>query len=206
MKKSRIRQHVNPLSMRYITFLPDSVALTRDVIEVELGCAEGEFLFRRAEQFPQHHIIGIEIREDLVEYINDEALRIPDNQLITALFANLNHHLPLIFENNSVDRFFLNFPDPWFKKVHHKRRVISEKLVSEIIAALKPGGELFFQSDIFELAIDAMATLEEHGTPEFKNTMGEWTFLKDNPFGAPTRRENAVSRKGGKIWRMLYTL
>ena len=38
---------------------------------------------------------------------------------------------------------------------------------------LRAGGELFFQSDVFELALDAMAVLED-ATDRFANVLGPW--------------------------------
>lgn len=200
----RIRHHVNPLSEQYLAFTPALVPLDASCVEVELGCAEGDFLFRRAAQNPGYLVIGVEIRRDLVNRINEQAESLPPPQRVVGVFANLNIHIPTLFPEKSVDRFFINFPDPWFKKQHRKRRVVSPEILSQLIMALKSGGELLFQSDIFDLALDAMAVIEEHGEGLLSNTLGPWSFLDHNPYGAPTRRELFVSERGGAIWRMLY--
>ncbi len=201
----RLRHHVNPLSQQYLAFTPKNLTPPGEVLEVELGCAEGEFLFRRASQKPGHHVVGIEIRRDLVAKINTMALDLPPGQRVEAIFANLNIHIPTLFAPASVDRFFINFPDPWFKKQHHKRRVVTPELLAELCEALRPGGELFFQSDIFDLALDALSVIEEFGEGLVHNVRGPWSFFPHNPYGVPTRREVHVSEKGGDIWRILYT-
>ena len=68
--------------------------------------------------------------------------------------------LPRLFAAASVRRFHLNFPDPWWKSRQQKRRVVGAGLARDIHAALEPGGELFVETDIFDIALDAMAVLE----------------------------------------------
>ena len=51
-------------------------------------------------------------------------------------------------EDNSLDKIFVLFPDPWPKKKHNKRRIINENFLNLISKKLKSGGELFFASDI----------------------------------------------------------
>ena len=107
-----------------------------------------------------------------------------------------------LFADGSVRRFFLNFPDPWFKSRQHKRRVIGPGLMAEIGRALAAGGELYVQTDIFALALDAMAALEADDT--FVNTAGAWTFLRENPYAAKSRRERQCETEGVRVWRLLY--
>ena len=104
-----------------------------------------------------------------------------------SVFANMSVDMGRLFADGSVRRFFLNFPDPWFKSRQHKRRVIGPRLMAEIARALAPGGELFVQTDIFALALDAMAALEARRR-RFVNAAGAWTFLRREPL----RREVAA--------------
>jgi tRNA (guanine-N7-)-methyltransferase len=202
--KKRIRHHVNPLSYYYLSFTPDAIPVNSNSLEVELGCAEGDFLFRREKVAPGSLIAGVEIRNELVDMINDKAarLKVP----VIGIYANLNVHAEVIFKPQSVDRFFVNFPDPWFKTYQHKRRVVTPALLKIMINSLKPHGEIFFQSDIFDVSLDAMAVLEEFGSPKLSNVAGEWSFYPTNPFNARTRREEKVISEGNRVWRILYRL
>ena len=97
----------------------------------------------------------------------------------------------------------MNFPDPWFKRRHKKRRVVDAQLAADIAVALRPGGELFFQSDVWDLSLDALAVLEAE--PRLRNRAGAWTFWKDgNPYGVRSRREEGCEEEGAPIWRLLY--
>ncbi|MBN2723451.1 MAG: tRNA (guanosine(46)-N7)-methyltransferase TrmB [Deltaproteobacteria bacterium] len=201
----RIRHHVNPLSMNYLDFEVKKPLLDHRFTEVELGCAEGEFIFDRTNDKPEHRIIGLEIRRSLIDDINSKAKG--NFPAITGVFCNINTHIPRLFPKETVDRFFINFPDPWFKKDHHKRRVVSPSLLSELVSSLKPNGEIFFQSDIFDLAMDAMSVFEEFG-PQYGiyNVLSEWSFMRNNPFGTMSRREKYVTEEGLRVWRILYRL
>ena len=110
--------------------------------------------------------------------------------------------MPRLFAPESVRRFFVNFPDPWFKSRQHKRRVIGAPLVAEMGRALESGGEVYVMTDIFELALDAMAALE--ADDGFLNTAGAWTFLRANPYDAKSRRERQCETDDVRVWRLLY--
>ena len=199
----RIRQHVNPLKsdLLDIADVPRVEALPGQALEVELGAAEAHFLIDRARQDTASAFVGIEIRRELVEAVNAAcAAGGPAN--VRSVFANMSVDMGRLFADGSVRRFFLNFPDPWFKSRQHKRRVIGPGLMAEIGRALAAGGELYVQTDIFALALDAMAALEADDT--FVNTAGTWTFLRENPYAAKSRRERQCETEGVRVWRLLY--
>jgi tRNA (guanine-N7-)-methyltransferase len=199
----RIRQHVNPLKsdLLEIADVPRVEAAPGRALEVELGAAEAHFLIDRANADPETAFVGVEIRRELVEAVNAAcAAAGPAN--VRSVFANMSVDMRRLFADGSVRRFFLNFPDPWFKSRQHKRRVIGPGLMAEIGRALAAGGELYVQTDIFALALDAMAALEADDT--FVNTAGTWTFLRENPYAAKSRRERQCETEGVRVWRLLY--
>ncbi|HEY5451930.1 MAG TPA: hypothetical protein VIQ54_24420 [Polyangia bacterium] len=199
----RIRQHVNPLKsdLLDIADVPRVAAAPGQALEVELGAAEAHFLIDRARLEPDTSFVGVEIRRELVEAVNAAcAADGPAN--VRSVFANMSVDMGRLFDDGSVRRFFLNFPDPWFKSRQHKRRVIGPGLMAEIGRALAAGGELYVQTDIFALALDAMAALE--GDDAFVNAAGAWTFLRANPYDAKSRRERQCEAEGVRVWRLLY--
>ena len=199
----RIRQHVNPLKsdLLEIADVPRVEVTAGRALEVELGAAEAHFLIDRARNDAATAFVGVEIRRELVQAVNAAcAATGPAN--VRSVFANMSVDMPRLFDGGSVRRFFLNFPDPWFKSRQHKRRVIGPGLMAEIGRALAPGGELYVQTDIFALALDAMAALEADAG--FVNAAGPWTFLRDSPYDAKSRRERQCEAEGVRIWRLLY--
>ncbi len=198
----RIRHHVNPLRVQFLETGAEPVALpAAGDVEVELGCADALFLFERAPARPRVSFVGVEIREELVRDVNERAAAAGLANL-RAVFANANTELDTLFADGRLARVYVNFPDPWFKRRHRKRRVMNADLARAIHRKLAPAGELFFQSDIFDLALDAMAVIEASG--RFENVRGPWSFLVDNPYGARSLREVRCEEKGMRIWRMLY--
>lgn len=205
MQRRRVRHHINPLQTSYMGVVPlqgaPLFAGTSRPLEVELGCADAEFLFQRAALFPENQYVGIEIRRELVRRVNARAAQ-EGNLPIQAVFAHLHFDLPALFVRESVARFFINFPDPWFKKDQHKRRLVQPAWVQSLLSFLQPGGDLFFQSDVFDLALDAMAVFEQN--TQLDNCVSPWSFFKQNPYGARSLREIRVEEKGLPVWRMRY--
>ena len=178
----RLRQHVNPLALGHLGAGPGLVAVPADRdVEVELGCGDGQFLFERAAAQADAFYLGVEIRREWIDHIR--AQKVPN---VDAVRANL-----LIggarFAAASVTRFHVNFPDPLFKRRQQRRRWLDAEMALDLCDALRDGGEIFFQSDVFEPALDALWVLE--ATPGLTNTAGGGRFARKNPFGARSRRE-----------------
>ena len=199
----RMRQHVNPLGLSFETYADEIPELDPALpVEVEVGCAEAQFLFERAEREPSAQYFGLEIRDWLVRKVNAQART--TGAPVQALFCHANHHLRTVFGEESVDRVHVLFPDPWFKKRQRKRRVVEPQLVRDLRSILKPGGELHFASDVWSLALDALAEFEA-AEDCFQNVSGPWSFWKDdNPYGARSWRESNCDAEGMKVWRIIY--
>jgi tRNA (guanine-N7-)-methyltransferase len=193
----RLRQHVNPHTLRYVEMGPERIAVPEDRgVEVELGCGDGQFLFERAAAHPDILFWGIEIRSEWVELIRSRG--VPNVQVVQANLLDGRAR----FAPGAITRFFINFPDPLFKRSQRRRRWLSEEAAKDLCSALRVGGEIFFQSDVFEPALDALAVQE--GTPELVNAAGEWRFAGSNPFGARSRRESWCEERGIRVWRTLF--
>lgn len=200
----RIRQHVNPLKSNFLKIAVEPPALPAGVpLEVELGSAEAHFLMGRAAEDPARLYVGVEIRRDHVALANAACERQGLKQ-VRSVFANMSVDLPRLFPAGRVSRFFLNFPDPWWKARQHKRRVVSPELVAELFGLLGEGGEIYLASDVFDIALDAMATLEYDSARRFTNLREPWTFLRESPFTARSRRERQCEATGIHIWRLGY--
>jgi tRNA (guanine-N7-)-methyltransferase len=200
----RVRHHVNPQRAGLLSIAPQRLELLPGPLEIELGCADAQFLFQLAEGDRKAQYVGIEIRRPLVEDVNRraEASGLPH---LRAVHAHINVDLETLLAGHRVRRFYINFPDPWFKRAQQKRRLLSPQtaeLGTQLVNFLMPGGELFFQTDIFDLALDAMSVLET--LPGLDNVAGEWSFCRSNPYPARSLREERVIAEGQPIWRMLY--
>lgn len=198
----RRRQHVNPLGFGFTQRHgggPDIPAGRR--LEIEIGCADAQFLFERARVDPARFYVGIEIRHQLVDDVNRRARS--QNQPVAGVFAHAMH-LDALIPAGRAECVYINFPDPWFKSRHHKRRMIDRELALASHAALAPGGQVLVQTDVWGIALDAMAVFDAMDD-RFENAAGPWSFWRGgNPFGARSWREQHCEEDGLPIWRLLY--
>jgi tRNA (guanine-N7-)-methyltransferase len=172
MPKKRTRHHVNPLNFRPEPERPDwsKVFLHPDrPLEVDVGSAKGTFLLARAAQCPERNLVGLEIRLPMVERTRKDAAKLALTN-VHVVFGNANHDLVRLFDERTLARLYVHFPDPWFKKRHHKRRVVTQAFLDDAASRLVDQGELHLMTDFLEYATDASALIEAH--PAFENALG----------------------------------
>ncbi|MDF1661433.1 MAG: tRNA (guanosine(46)-N7)-methyltransferase TrmB [Planctomycetota bacterium] len=201
MSKRRIRHHVNPLNFREEIAIPKWSEVFEDMsreLEVDIGCAKGHFLMARAAQAPDVNIVGLEIRRPMVELVQE---RITKRSLKNChvLCCNANMSLRDLFGESSLDRAYVHFPDPWFKKRHHKRRLIKAPFLIDLAAVLKIGGEFHFATDYQEYAEEMLAFMELN--PDFAKGQ-----RLESAHGLLTDREAWHSSKGDPVHRYLFKL
>jgi len=201
MPRVRVHQHVNPLSpfYRQEPMPVDVAAVFADPdrpLHLDIGCARGRFILRMAEAKPDWNFLGVEIREPLV----DEANRLAVEANLTNLhyaFCNAMLWLDKLLADVPAGRLqmvTIQFPDPWFKKKHAKRRMVNGEMVQTIVRRLAPGGKVFVQTDIEVLADEIFALFRSR--PELREV-----GLPANPFPVRTEREKAVEDKGLRVHR-----
>lgn len=199
----RIRHHANPLALRHLQTGAARLDLPPDrPIEVELGCADAQFLFERARHQPARTYVGVEIRKELVDRVNAQTghgRTVP----VQAVYANIAVDLDVLFGAAAVSLVHVNFPDPCFKRSQKKRRFLTPAVTKSLARLLRPGGQVAFQSDVFDIALSSLAVLEE-AEPWFANELGPWSFARQNPFGAKSRREAWCEEHAIRIWRFRF--
>jgi tRNA (guanine-N7-)-methyltransferase len=91
----------------------------------------------------------------------------------------------------------LQFPDPWFKKKHAKRRMVNGHLVRTVVDKLAVHGSIFIQTDIQPLADEIF----DHFAADKRLKSNR---LLENPFPVKTEREMAVEAKGEDVYRAVF--
>ena len=204
----RIRQHVNPLSRKFqqpieVPNWQEIYAQSDRPWHLDIGCARGNFLLEMAQLAPETNFLGIEIRRPLVI----EANRLRDQLGLTNLhylFGNINSSASVLFKSlpaNTLETISIQFPDPWFKKRHHKRRVVQPELVDILVNHLVEGGKVFLQSDIKEVAREMRDRFAAN--PLLTQQHSE-TWLDHNPLPVPTERELYVLGDNLPVYRVLF--
>ena len=205
-----VRQHVNPLSRFYqlprpLPPLGELFADPQLPLHIDIGCARGRFLLALAQEQPGWNHLGLEIRRPLVAAAEAERQELELANL-HFLFANANVSLPgwlAALPAGRLARVTIQFPDPWFKKKHHKRRVLQPELLDALAGSLAPGRELFAQSDVLEV-IEPMVELVD-GDCRFQRPAGDPApWLTANPLPLPTERERYVLEQGLPVYRVRW--
>lgn len=204
MPRVRVHQHVNPLAPFYRQ-APKPVDLAAvftkpdQPLHLDIGCARGRFILRMAAAEPHWNFLGVEIREPLVEEANRVAAESEASNVHYA-FCNAMLWLDRLIEDlphGVVQMVTIQFPDPWFKKKHAKRRMVNTELVDTVVGKLGHGGKIFIQTDIEFLAEEMHARFKEDKRLKERKCV-------DNPFVVKTERELAVESKGLAVYRSLF--
>ena len=165
---------------------------------VELGTGKGKFITEMAQKYKNEaNFIGIEAHTEVILQAAKKTSLVDTSNLKLFLF-NANYILD-IFATNEVDRFYINFCDPWPKNRTAKRRLTHKNFIEKYHAILKPKGEIFFKTDnkeLFEFSLNEFAN--------YNAKISNITFdlhqsnIKENVL---TEYETKFSLKGIKICR-----
>ncbi|CAN5179947.1 tRNA (guanosine(46)-N7)-methyltransferase TrmB [soil metagenome] len=204
MARVRTHQHVNPLSP-YYRQEPEPIKLNT-VFEdpdrpllLDIGCARGRFLLKMAEAEPEWNYLGIEIREPLVTEANRLA-RDAELKNLHYVFCNAMLWLDRLLTDlpgGVLNVATIQFPDPWFKKKHAKRRMVNSELVDTLSKHLSSAGRVFIQTDIGPLADEMFIQFRQANVYDELN-------VDQNPFTVNTEREIAVEAKDLPVHRALF--
>jgi tRNA (guanine-N7-)-methyltransferase len=205
-----VRQHVNPLSRfhqlpRPLPPLPELFPYPEWPLHLDIGSARGRFLLALAPLCPQHNHLGIEIRRPLVTAAeaDREAAGLTN---LRFLFAHAGVSLPgwlAALPPGRLALVSLQFPDPWFKTRHHKRRVLQPPLLLALAAAMAPGSRLFLQSDVLEVIAPMVELVERSGC--FRRPEADPTpWRPTNPLPVASERERHVEAQGLPVFRVLF--
>jgi tRNA (guanine-N7-)-methyltransferase len=171
----------------------------RGEIELEIGFGRGLFLLERGRLCPRTLLLGIESKTKWAAVVDGRGRRQGlDNVRVWA--GNARDLIGRMVPDGALQRVFLHFPDPWWKKRHAKRRLLDAALLCELGRLLAPGGELFVQTDVRERAAAVVELLRSRS--DF-GLAGDNGLLAANPYGAQSNRERRAEADGLPIYRIL---
>jgi tRNA (guanine-N7-)-methyltransferase len=166
---------------------------------VEIGFGRGEFLLDLAACEPDVAFLGVDYSHKRVFKL---ARRLAVSQLsnVRVLEARAED-LVVELGAKSVRTFWVNFPDPWPKLRHHRRRLLQAPLVAELAQRLVPDGLLEVATDHegYAKQIDAVLAAE----PLLENAL-ESAFLRDVPGRRTTAYEAAWRAEGRALHFWTY--
>lgn len=140
---------------------PDTFLEERPIC-LEYCSGNGDWIAEKAKQHPEFNWVGIDKKFERTKKIWSKIKRFDLKNLLAVCgegFRITQHYI----EPNSVHAVFINFPDPWPKKRHHKHRIIQTPFIQEIYRILNSGGTLTFVTDdqeYSEFMLEQMAQVQ----------------------------------------------
>lgn len=192
----RQRAHSNPFSDHQLEYpsCPDEMdwaklyphyvneatgQMVKKVTIADIGCGFGGLMVDLSPEFPNDLILGMEIRVQVTNYVEDRIIALRNNHAKTQSYQNINvlrgnamKFLPNFFQKGQLSKMFFCFPDPHFKQRKHKARIVTNTLLSEYAYVLKEGGVVYTITDVEDLHNWMVSHLESH--PLFERLSSEW--------------------------------
>jgi tRNA (guanine-N7-)-methyltransferase len=130
-------------------------------LEVEVGSGKGLFLQSAAAARPEHNFLGIEIAGKYARYA---AARVAKRGLANAVVVEGDGQrlFEELLPDESLVAVHVYFPDPWWKKRHHKRRVMNEQFLQNLTRRLACGGSLHFWTDVRDRFDETLELIAQH--------------------------------------------
>ena len=198
MAKKRVRHHVNPLAdMTEHHF--DGFENDCPII-MDIGADRGEFTMQLLEKFGEtRNFIVCEIRKLLAEKLRK---KFEKYQNVVVFDGDVTRNFEKIIrssidKNVTIEEIYINFPDPWFKDRHKKRRVITEKFLCSINEWVPSHVTWIFQTDQKQLFDETMEMLQSMNGIHI-------AIFDTSPHGATTKWENAKIAQESAIYRMRF--
>ena len=160
-------------------------------VNIEIGFGNGEFLIKNAISYPKELFIGIEV------YLNGIAkvlTTISKLKLKNIILSNLNSIYFLEAMNyKTVDKIFLINPDPWIKKKHNKRRLLSLKVIKLLAKLIKSKNQIYITTDSESYLQDMVSLLSE-----YEDSIGEYNVRvlskNDEFYGISKYQRKAIEK------------
>lgn len=239
-RQKRIRAHANPMAVsdidppispeevnwaaHYPAFFSERGTEEKkdhpEVTMVDIGCGFGGLMTTLSPIFPDKLIVGIEIRDRVVEVVEETITKLrhdhakdataltegrptPYNN-ISVIRSNIMKYSPNYFRKGQLEKMFILFADPHFKRSKYRMRVINPSYLDSYAYLLKVGGILYTITDVSDLHLWQKQHLDEH--PLFERIPDE--DLKDDPcfeaIHTGTQEGQKVTRNHGDKWPAVY--
>ena len=127
-------------------------------VEVEIGPGKGSFLLTVAQCTPDRNFFGVEFSRRRAYRIAQLIERDrPDNVIVIA--ADISCILKTLIRPASVATYHLYFPDPWWKRRHHRRRLVRADFTQNLTRTLAPGGKILLATDVHDYFVEIVRQL-----------------------------------------------
>ncbi len=179
--------------------LPDWSAVfeNENSLQLEVGFGNGKFLIEMAACEPDSNFVGMDFYHKGIRKVitRINKLQMKNTRIV---YGDAREKISLLFEDESLDKIYINFPDPWPKKRHYKRRLIKPPFVDLVSRKLVSDGEVHLATDNEPYALEILEFFEAH--PQLKNKLGAGVFRGDRGNLPKSKYENNFINRGDKIY------
>lgn len=127
----------------------DTMFPVHQPVEIDIGCGKGGFLLARAQAHPEINLIGIERMLKRIRKVDGKLLR-SGFQNVRLLREECLHAVSTLLPASSVQTAYVFFSDPWPKRRHQRRRLVTPAFVDALSTALTSGGHAHIMTDHLE--------------------------------------------------------
>lgn len=168
-------------------------------LKVDLGCGYGHFLLAMAQNEPGANFIGIDVYAKGIQRANQ---KIQTQQLPNVRLLQMNALAAFStgFCANQLDAIYINFPDPWPKRRHARRRMLQPELIKLLHDRLVVGGRIVVATDLRNYAQDMLRLLLTQPGLQSQIPEGVSNELADR---VPTLYEEKFRRLGLAIYYVI---
>ena len=170
-------------------------------LNLEIGFGVGNFLIEMGIREPDENFIGMDFYHKGIRKVISRIDKYQVNNT-RIVYGDAKEKTPLLFNDQELSRAYINFPDPWPKKRHHKRRLIKPAFIKTLSEKLKPGGEIHIATDFESYALEILEFFENE--PTLKNKSGSGTFLLQKEGVPKTKYEKKFINAGERIFYLEF--
>ena len=174
-------------------------------LHVELGCGKGVFTSRIASLNPGINYLGIDLSCDVlgvarrnIEQAYAEQ-KLPVSNIALAAY-DIERILDILDGNDTAERIYINFCNPWPKGKHHKKRLTHTRQLEKYKTFLADGGEIWFKTDNTDLYLATLRYLKESGFEVLSQTAD--LSAEGDPNNIVTEHELMFTQQGIPIKRI----
>lgn len=144
--------------------------LSNSNIILEIGSGNGVFLEHLGKMFKDNIVVGIELD---IKRARKCKKKIERNSLRNTFILSGDAYeiLALFFEDGSVERVYLNFPEPWPRESDWRNRLFEIGFLSMIDRVTKKNGLFYMVTDVEKAFLTACEILEK--------VLGSWRYRED---------------------------
>jgi tRNA (guanine-N7-)-methyltransferase len=113
-------------------------------LHVDLGCGDGSFLCALAQRLPEKNFLGV---ERLLGRIRTSSRKAAGLSNVRLLQMESSYAVRYLLFSESVETFYLLFPDPWPKRRHHGRRIVTPDFLNSVHGAIQENGVIYIATD-----------------------------------------------------------